>query len=180
MSYGITKVIFDPYPTVWKGGSGRSHYSLLFIIHTASGDILIWTSGEIILAPGAFVFGLNFIWGFADRVGWWMCGVPRKGNIGNEYIRRLPKRLLRDDWTGTGMCWGEMKNTYWGKCWGQIYQGRGREDDRKQDGEMRVNEIWKVLDWERARRRTGRCREGSSAVTPATLYDGKSQGKRIQ
>ncbi len=43
---------------------------------------------------------------------------------------------------GMGMWWGEMANTYWGKCWGRIYQGKGREDDRKQDGNTRINEIW--------------------------------------
>ena len=68
--------------------------------------------------------------------------------------------------------------TYWGKCWGRIYQGKGREDDRKQDGKTRVNEIWKVLEWERARRRTGRCGEEISPVIPASLHDGKSQRKR--
>ena len=53
--------------------------------------------------------------------------------------RRLPQRSPREDWTGTGMWWGEkMANTYWGKCWGRIYQGKGREDDRKQDGKTRV------------------------------------------
>ena len=91
--------------------------------------------------------------------------------------RRLPKRSPREDWSGTGMWWGEMANTYWGKCWGQIYQGKGKEDDRKQDGKTRVNEGWKVLDWERARRRTGRCGEERLSVIPATLHDGKNQRK---
>ena len=27
-----------------------------------------------------------------------------------------------------------MKNTHYGKCLGRIYQGKGREDDRKLDG----------------------------------------------
>ena len=67
-------------------------------------------------------------------------------------------------WTGTGMWWGEKKNTYRGMCRGRIYQGKGREDDWRQDGKTRVNEIWQVLlDWERTRRRAGRCGEGRSA-----------------
>ena len=48
-----------------------------------------------------------------------------------------------------------MKNTYWGKFWEQIYQGKGRTT-----------------------RRTGWCGEGRSTVTSATLHDGQSQGKR--
>ena len=83
-----------------------------------------------------------------------------------------------NDWTGTGMWWGEMKNTYRGKCWGRIYQGKGREDDRKQDERTNANETWKVLDWERARRWTGRHGVGRSSVVPATLDDRKGTGLR--
>ena len=54
--------------------------------------------------------------------------------------RRLPKISRKDDWTGTGMWWWEMENTYWRKCWKRIFHGRGREDDRKQ-GERRVPTI---------------------------------------
>ena len=35
---------------------------------------------------------------------------------------RLPKTSWWDDWTGTGMCWGKTKNTYWGKCRGWVYE----------------------------------------------------------
>ena len=119
-------------------------------------------------------------WGCYDGCAEWHAKTRSGMNTYEEQQewRRLPQRSPREDWTGTGMWWGEMANTYWGKCWGQIYQGKGREDDRKQDGKTRVNEIWKVLDWERARRRTGRCGEERSSVIPATLHDGKSQRKR--
>ena len=53
---------------------------------------------------------------------------------------------------------------------------RGRPKTRWKDAH--ANEICKVLDWERARRRTGRCGEERSSVIPATLRDGKSQRKR--
>ena len=83
-----------------------------------------------------------------------------------------------DDWTSTSMRWGEMKNAYWGKCWQRIYHGKGRDEDWKQDGNTCDKETCKILCWEPTRRRTGRCGEGRSSVTPATLHDGKSQGKR--
>ena len=119
-------------------------------------------------------------WGCQDGCAEWHAKTKSGMNTYEEQQewRRLPKRSPREERTGTGMWWGEMANTYWGKCWGRIYQGKGREDDRKQDGKTRVNEIWKVLDWERARRRTGRCGEERSPVIPATLHDGKSQRKR--
>ena len=117
-------------------------------------------------------------WGCYDGCAEWHAKTRSGMNTSEEQQewRRIPKRSPREDWTGTGMWWGEMANTYWGKCWGRIYQGKGREDDRKQDGKTRVNEIWKLLDWERARRRTGRCGERSSVI-PATIHDGKSQRK---
>ena len=119
-------------------------------------------------------------WGCYDGCAEWHAKTRSGMNTSEEQQEwcRLQKRSPREDWTGTGMWWGEMANTYWGKCWGRIYQGKGREDDRKQDGKTRVNKIWKVLDWERARRRTGRCGEKRSPVIPATLHDGKSQRKR--
>ena len=88
-------------------------------------------------------------WGCYDGCAEWHAKTRSGMNTFEEQQewRRLPKRSPRKDWSGTGMWWGEMANTYWGKCWGQIYQGKGREDDRKQDGKTRVNEIWKVLDW---------------------------------
>ena len=108
-------------------------------------------------------------WGCYDGCAEWHAKTRSGMNTSEEQQewRRLPKRSPREDWTGTGMWWGEMANTYWGKCWGRIYLGKGREDDRKQDGKTRVNEIWKVLDWERER----------SSVIPATPHDGKSQRK---
>ena len=100
----------------------------------------------------------------------WMCGVTRRDKIrkantseGQREWRRLPKRSRRDDSIGTGMCWGEMKNTYRGKCWERIFQGKGRKDDWKQDGKTRANDTWKILDWERARRRTWQWGEGTVA-----------------
>ena len=51
------------------------------------------------------------------------CGVTHKDKIRNEHTRgttrvtRGCQQISRsDDWTGTGMCRGEMKNTYRGKC----------------------------------------------------------------
>ena len=82
--------------------------------------------------------------------------------------RGFQKRSRRDYWTGTGMWWREMKNTYWGKCWGWINQEKGREDDWKQDGKMRANETWKVLGWEWAKRWTWWCEVGRSSVIPVT------------
>ena len=115
----------------------------------------------------------------------WMYGVTRKDKIRNEHIRgttrvaQASKKITerRLIWYGHVMR-KDGEHIYWGKCWGQIYQGKGREDNRKQDGKTHANEICKVLDWERARRRTGRCGEERSSVIPATLHDGKSQRKR--
>ena len=121
-------------------------------------------------------------WGCYDGCAEWHAKTRSGMNTYEEQQEwcRLPKRSPREDWYGTCMWWGEMANTYWRKFWGQIYQGKRREDDRKPDGKTHVNEIWKVLDWERARRRTGRCGEERSSVIPATLLDGKSQRKKWQ
>ena len=59
-----------------------------------------------------------------------------------------------------------------------MYQGKCTEDDLKHDRKTRVNETGKVLDRERARRRTGRCGEERLSFIPATLHDGKGQGTR--
>ena len=59
-----------------------------------------------------------------------------------------------------------------------MYQGKCTEDDLKHDRKTRVNETGKVLDRERARRRTMRCGEGRSLVIPATLHYGKARGKK--
>ena len=115
-------------------------------------------------------------------------GVTRKTRPGTKTSerqwerRRLPRRSPKEDWTGRGiMMRGEehILGRFFVDCWERIYQGKGREDDRQQDGKTRANETWKVLGWERARRRTGRCGEGRSSVIPATLHDGKSQRKRL-
>ena len=73
--------------------------------------------------------------------------LPVRGMIRYNTIQFISTFIHVNNWTGTGMWWWERANTYWGKCWGRIYQGKGREYDRKQDGKTHVNEIWKVLDW---------------------------------
>ena len=97
--------------------------------------------------------------------------------------------LLKRSLTVTGAWWGGMKNTYWWKCWERICQWKGREDNWKQDGKMCANDTWKVLDWEQARIRTGRCGEGRSAESGRGYgqggvekedhqsYEGKSERK---
>ena len=75
---------------------------------------------------------------YIDAATWrrlrWMCGVTRTDKVRNQHIRewrRLPNGSWLNDWSGRGMRSGEIKNTYWGKCWGRTYQGKRSEDDRK-------------------------------------------------
>ena len=70
-----------------------------------------------------------------------------------------------------------MRRDDW-KCWWRLYQGSGRENDRKQDEKTRANKTWKVLDWERVMRWTGRYGVERTSVILATIYEGKRQGER--
>ena len=47
------------------------------------------------------------------------------------------------------------------------------KNSQKQDGKTCANETWKILDWERARRWTGRHEVGILSVIQATLCEGK-------
>ena len=75
---------------------------------------------------------------------WQYINASKKGKDMFSYPewRGIPKISRGDNSTGTGMWW-EIKNRYWGKCWEWIYQGKGREDDRKQDGKTYANETLK-------------------------------------
>ena len=77
----------------------------------------------------------------------WMCGVTRKDKIRNEHIRgttrvaQASKKITerRLNWYGHVMR-RDGEHILRKVLRGRIYQGKGREDDRKQDGKTRVNE----------------------------------------
>ena len=77
----------------------------------------------------------------------WMCGVPRKDKIRNEHIRgttrvaQASKKITerRLNWYGHVMR-RDGEHILRKVLRGDI-PGKGREDDRKQDGKTRVNEI---------------------------------------
>ena len=75
-----------------------------------------------------------------------MCGVTHRDKIRKRTHPRDNESGAGDElvWMDCYMWWGATKNTYWGKCWGRIHQGKGREDDRKQDGKTRTTETWKL------------------------------------
>ena len=77
----------------------------------------------------------------------WMCGVTLKDKTRNEHIRgttrvaqaskKITKRRL--NWYGHVM--RRDGEHILRKVLRAVYHGKGREDDRKQDGKTRVNEI---------------------------------------
>ena len=74
--------------------------------------------------------------------------MTRNDNNRNEHIRgstrvmRASKKVMerRLNWYGHMMRRGE-EHTYRGECQGWIHEGKVREDDRKQDGKTRANDI---------------------------------------
>ena len=71
---------------------------------------------------------------------------------GQRELRRLPRRSHRDDWTGTGMWWGEMENTY---MWWRTHTC----DEERWRTHTCDEERWRTHTWDEERWRTHTCDE---------------------
>ena len=81
----------------------------------------------------------------------WIHGVTRNYKIRNEHVRGTTRVLQASSKISERRLnlWGhvmrgEMNNTYWGKCWGGIYQrkGRGRPKTSWKDASQETESGW--------------------------------------